>query len=62
MAKLYYDPDQGGIIVRKDDDDHGVDGLVEIIAEEAAAVGLSSIARAVDNLYAALENGLPGPR
>lgn len=61
MAKLYYGPDYGTISVREDDDKPS-GNEIEITAEQASALGLSSIARALDNLYTALENGLPGPK
>ena len=40
MAKLYYDPDHHSIDVRADDDRHGIDKLIEITAEQAAAISL----------------------
>ena len=55
MAKLYYDPDLGGIHVRADDDDHGIEGMVEVTAEQATAISLSSIRYAIAGIGEALD-------
>ena len=59
MAKLYYDPDHHSIDVRADDDRHGIDKLIEITAEQAAAISLSGIRFALIGLCESLDEHLP---
>jgi hypothetical protein len=59
MAKLYYDPDLSGIHVRADDDANGVERMIEVTAEQAAAISLSGIRNAVAGVCDVLDENLP---
>ena len=59
MAKLYYDLDVGGIHVRGDGDNHGVDRMIEVTAEQAAAISLSGIRHAIAGICDVLDENLP---
>jgi hypothetical protein len=43
LAKLYFNPDFGTVVVRRDDDLHGTEEMIEVTPEQATAVSLSVI-------------------
>jgi hypothetical protein len=58
MAKLYFNPEFGTIVARRDDDNHGVDDMIEITAEQGTAISLSVIGQMISNLYDVLDDKL----
>jgi hypothetical protein len=59
MAKLYYDPYHRAIAVRRDDDDEDTAAMIEVTAEQAAAISLYGIRYAVGAICDVLEEHFP---
>jgi hypothetical protein len=59
MAKLYYDPYHRAIAVRRDDDDEDTAAMIEVTAEQAAAISLYGIRYASGQFAMCLKSTFP---
>jgi hypothetical protein len=50
MATLYFHPEYGTIVARRDDDLDGTDDLIEVTPEQGTAISLSEIGQMLSNL------------
>jgi hypothetical protein len=58
MATLYFHPEYGTVVVRRDNDLDGTDDLIEVTPEQGTAISLSEIGRMLSNLYDVLDDKL----
>lgn len=62
MAKLYFNPEDGTVVAKRDHEANS--DLIEVTPEQGAALSLSFIGQAISQIYDILEDklgGLPPP-